>query len=287
MKRLCALLLLLILLVPLMPVLPAAAQSPYMMGLRVGLWPEYDRDALLVIYWGTLLDSSVLPNSTVEYPATVRLRIPASVSGPHVVAAIPANDDLVTEVEYENTVDGDWRTISFETYGPQFQFEFYVPIEHDSNRRTMTYTWPGDYSVSLLTVELQMPPHATNLSTQPTLMDQGEADTGFSYYSSDFGPLSAGEELVLRVEYTRDEDALAVDMQSTLGTTSDTSTTGTGSAPAASVGTAASSDNLLLVVAVGIWAFLLGAFVMWAAMRWRYQREAEAQAKKGKGKPRR
>jgi hypothetical protein len=227
-------------------------------SLRVGLWPEYDQAALLVIYWGEL------PTDT-TFPATITLRIPGRVVRPHVVAAQPAPDAGIDEVDYDTTLDGDWRTITFESGGPLFQLEYYDSLTKTDDLRTVQYIWPGDYAVGAFNVEFQQPPHSENLNFDPALpqaaMNEGD---NLVYHGEAFGALTADQSQTITVTYTRDSDDLTLELLNALNPPVDT-------APPASAGAvAAASDSggtdVLLLVIVAVVSFLLGAAAMRVAI---------------------
>jgi len=253
MKRLLYAALLLMLCLPFSPAASQAQGELRLASLRVGLWPEYDQPALLVIYWGELSPETA-------YPATVRLRMPARVAEPHVVAAQIGADQAIDEVSYESAVEGDWRVITFQTSGPQFQFEYYDELAREGARRTAEFTWPGDYAVESLSIELQQPPDAENLSTQPSLptMQTNPAD-GLVYHGGGFGAQQAGQAFTLRLAYSRSSDALT---SALLASASSQITTG-GTSMASATG---SGIDVVLLVVVAVVFFLLGAAAMRVAI---------------------
>jgi hypothetical protein len=256
MKRMAAILLILVALVGGAVPGVAHAQSDVEIALlRVGLWPEFDQPELLVIYWGELTASTSLP-------ATLTLRLPENVE-PFVVAAQPSADAAVDEVSYDSTVEDGWRLITFQTNGPRFQFEYYVPLNQEGSQRTPAFTWPGDYAVESLAIELQQPPHASDLRTIPELpASEVREEDNLTYHGGTFGPLQAGEPFTLQISYSRDEDTLTFDLLNALQS-SDTSTTsgGTSSTFPTQAGGSGGTDVLLLVV-VAVVFFLLGAATM-------------------------
>ncbi len=222
--------------------------------LRVGLWPEYDRPELLVIYWGEV-------NSPVGFPVTLSLRIPEGVE-PFVVAAQPGLDAPVDEVPFETALEEGWQVIRFEVHGPLFQFEYYAPIAREGTRRTPAFTWPGDYSVDALSIELQQPPHSSDLQTTPALpLSEVREEDNLVYLGGQFGPLTAGQEFALEIGYTRDSDELTADLLSALAASSAQSTGETISTTLAAQQSSGRTD-IVLIVAVAVVFFLLGAATM-------------------------
>ncbi len=253
MKRLFHAILLVALFVFCYPALLQAQGVLRLASLRVGLWPEYDQRSLLVIYWGELAPDTV-------YPAIVRLRMPARVAAPHVVAAQTGIDQPIDEVSYESTVEGDWRVITFQANGPQFQFEYYDSLARDGERRTAAFTWPGDYAVESLSIEFQEPPGTQNLSIQPPLPNvQTGSQDGLVYRGSGFGPQQAGQMFTLQLAYTRNREDLTAALLA--AASSQTTTT---NAPATT--TTGDGTEIVLLVVVAVVFFLLGAATMRVAI---------------------
>jgi hypothetical protein len=246
--------------------LPAAAQGDLRLAeLRVRLWPEYDRAALLVILEGTLAEDTA-------FPATVTLSIPARVPAPFVVAAMPtATATSVDEVEYENAEAGEWRTITFQAGGPSFQLEYYDSLERQGEARAPSFTWAGDYAVDSLLFQFQQPPHTESLTLAPELPQaQISSEDNLTYHTGEFGPLAAGETFTLRADYTRSEDTLTAELLSALQSGATTQTSGSTAATAASE--SFSQSEILITAVVAVAAFLLGAASMRLGINWQSNR---------------
>jgi hypothetical protein len=237
--------------------LPALAQGGgvSLASLRVGLWPEYDRPEMLAIYWGEV-------DSPVGFPVTLSLHIPEDAEL-FVVAAQPARDAPVDEVTFENTLEDGWRVIRFEVNGPLFQFEYYTPIPRDGSQRAPLYVWPGDYPVEAFSIELQQPPHSSDLKTSPALpSSEVREQDNLIYLGGQFGPLADGQEFTLEISYTRDSDELTADLLSALAASSAESTGSTSASATLSTAQPAGRTDIVLIVAVAVVFFLLGAATM-------------------------
>ena len=260
MKRLAALGLVLLFCLAMFPLGPGVAQGEVRLSsLWVRLWPEYDQPGLLVIYVGELAEATT-------YPAIISLRMPARVAAPHVVAVQPSPEAPIDETTFEVAEEGPWQIVTFQANGPRFQFEYYDTLGRDGNIRQPSFTWPGDYAVDQLLVELQQPPHASELSIDPALSTaQVSADDGLTYHVGQFGPLEAGALLGVQIRYVRDEDTLTVDL---LGALPVEGTGSSGSAPVvgASPSGASGGVDALLLALVAVVSFLLGAAAMRVAV---------------------
>lgn len=163
---------------------------------EVDLWPEYDQPALLVIYHLTLPPS-------VQLPAEMALRIPASVGEPHAVAARQPDGALYT-APYEREVSGDWAIIRFRATTLEMQVEYYDPgLAQEGNQRRFTYSWPGDYAVDTLILQVQQPIGAQDLTISPRLGNTSTGADGLVYHSSNFGAVPQGETFDIEVSYTK------------------------------------------------------------------------------------
>src|SRR3970282_1485981 len=140
-----------------------AQANPTLARLEIDIWPEFDRPAALVILHGEIAPEVTLP-------APVSLRIPTSSGGPAAVAnAVSADAPLLT-IPYERSeVQVDFLTLTFETDTRFFQLEFYDRLKTDGASRSYTYIWTGDLAAGQVTVQVQEPAGATELSIRPDL----------------------------------------------------------------------------------------------------------------------
>lgn len=182
----------------------ASAQAPTTLEyLEVDLWPEYDRPEMLVIYRIRLAEDT-------ELPAALRIRIPAAAGEPSAVAEASATGGLVY-AEYTYDVVGDWGYVDVSASSTNLQIEYYDPgLVIDGSQRTFGYTWPGDYAVNELNVQVQQPPEARNVSISPSLGSGSTAGDGLVYYQASLGSLASGEGFDLELSYEKDTDTLTV-----------------------------------------------------------------------------
>ncbi len=174
-------------------------------SLEVNLWPEYDRPQVLVI-------ATILLAPGTSFPATVELRVPASVKTPHVVA-VGSSPDLVTDqgVQFTTNRVGEWLVVSIEAGGPVIHFEYYDPgLKKESDLRSYTYEWSSDYDVEAFAVAVQKPFDASDLKTSPVLQDDGVYQNQLQYYRSELGPIPAGASFLLKMSYEKPSDTLSV-----------------------------------------------------------------------------
>ncbi len=188
----------------LMPLNAAAQNDVSIASLEVDLWPEYDRPDMLVIYRVQLA-------ADVSLPANLQFRIPASAGGPNAVAVADPSGSLMN-APFESQTDGDWVVISLTASLPNIQIEYYDPnLLKDGKARGFTYTWPGDYQVNNLSIQLQQPFDADNISLTPGTAQAAGGSDGFFYHTLNLGALEANRQQAVEVTYTKASDILSVE----------------------------------------------------------------------------
>ena len=186
-----------------LPALSGRAQEPVSLStLNIALWPEYDQPSVLVIY-----KAQIAPQ--VSLPAEITFRIPSQAGKPFAVAVGP-NADSVADVTYELQPAGEWVQVSFIATSPAIWLEYYDPrLEKEGNQRTLSYTWPGDYAVDSLTMEIQHPVDSSNFSVTPPASNQMQGEDGFVYEVSNQGAVQAGSEFTVTASYEKNSDELS------------------------------------------------------------------------------
>jgi hypothetical protein len=181
------------------------AQDPLVLSsLQIGIWPEFDKPSVLVIYQMTL------PSNT-TYPVSVSVRIPISAGVPNAVAARQPDGSLLN-IDYNRQVAGQWAIISFSTNAPEVQVEYYDPsLTKNADARHFTYTWPGDYAVSQLIIQVQEPSGVTDMRISPSLGAGEVGSDGLTYYTQDIGAVSAGQNFQITIDYQKKNDVLTAE----------------------------------------------------------------------------
>lgn len=185
--------------------MPVQAQGAITFSaLEVDLWPEYDRPSVLVIYRITLA-------STVSLPVDLSLRIPAVSGDPHAVAVRQLDGGLFS-VAYDRQVVGEWAEISFTATMPEVQIEYYDPrLTIQEEARQFEFTWPGDYTVDAMTVQIQQPIGASDLRTTPGLGSGIAGQDGLVYYNSQVGAMPADQTFIITVNYNKSGSGLSAE----------------------------------------------------------------------------
>jgi hypothetical protein len=95
---------------------------------------------------------------------------------------------------------------------PFVQFEYYDPsLTKDGTTRHYAFQWDGRYAVNNMTIEVQQPADASNMTITPDLGSPFTDDaTNLVYYRSTLPPLAAGQAFNLAVNYQKSSDQLTV-----------------------------------------------------------------------------
>jgi len=250
-----------ILVVPALAAVPetrsVAQANPRLASLRIEIWPEFDRQAALILLTGELSPDTPLP-------ARISLRIPAAAGRPSAVAFASAAGSQLFNLQHEVTSTGDYGTVSFTAPQRLFHVEYYDALATGSSVRTYTYVWPGDLAVDRLTVSLQEPAAASDVSVLPDLGAGTAGPDGLAHRTLDLGAYEAGKSLPVVVRYTKADSRTSAEILK-LNTPASKSP-----APAGSIG-ANPALTVLVTIAVGLTVSLGLALLWWV---WRRRRAA-------------
>ena len=179
----------------------AGAQAPApISALTVGIWPEYDRPAVLYLYAIQLAPGTSLP-------ASFSLQIPAAAGEPLAVAK-QGPDGKLYDATYTRQVQGDWATITIQTDSLTNRMEYYGNLDIQGQGRTIVWAWPGGPALGDLSFKVQRPMGATGMTVAPASTQTTTETDGLTYYSGDLGPIAAGSSSQIEVTYTRTTSAL-------------------------------------------------------------------------------
>ena len=242
---------------------PAHAQGTITLStLTIELWPEFDRPATLVILKGTLAAS-------VPLPAQLTLHIPAASGGPFAVAAADASGKLLN-TQYTTTPSGDTIAINLTTDFPAFHIEYYDPaLTITGDARDYTFQWTAGYAVTVVTVRVQEPVDARDLTAEPAVIPAGTADFGLNYYATSLGALSAGQSVSFHLRYSKSTVRLSSEVVSQNTPVPLATPTVTQPLPPRS-----NLAPILLAAAGGVGLLLIG-FGVWSFVRNRRETETE------------
>ena len=264
--------LMLVLAVMLLPALAAAPSSrdapkgnPRLASLHIEIWPEFDRPAALVLLKGELA-------ADVALPAAVSLRIAASSGGPAAVAYSTGPSANLLNLKYDRKDAGDFITLRFEVPERYFHLEFYEPLATRTPDRDYTYVWPGDLAANRVSVIVQEPAAANNLSVQPNLDPTATGQDGLRYRSAELGAFDAGKQLSIKVRYTKTDSRVSSEILQLKAP---------GSPPVPATGSGKGAFGWWIVI-LGVAPALLvgaGAVFLW----WRRRRKASGAQAGGAG----
>lgn len=186
----------------------AQAQSvPVIESMEIGLWPEYDRTDVLVIYRITLSPDTTLP-------AQMNIRIPADAGAPYNLA-MKDMDGLLYNLAYTSEIQGEWLKVTFTTPSAELQLEYYDPgLTKENAARQYEYTWNGDFTVKDMLVAVQQPINATDMQILPDFGAGGIQEDGLKYYTKLVGSVDAGTPFTVRFGYNKADDELSFSSQS-------------------------------------------------------------------------
>jgi hypothetical protein len=174
-------------------------------ALNVQLWPEFDQPAMLVIYDFTLAEGTSLP-------LNINLRIPTDAT---LIAVAYAPSGNLLNVPYQEPVEQDgWQvvTVTIDTVAV-YHIEYYAPLTRADSQREFLYLWPGDYAVGNLTVSVKVPVDTTEYSTDPQMRITTTAENGQTTLEWGASNLEAGEQLPIKLTYTKTSDRLGISDQ--------------------------------------------------------------------------
>ena len=232
-------------------VVPVTAQdTPTLSNLEIALWPEYDRPEVLVIYRGLFAPDTTLPTP-------VEIRIPARVGQPTALAFVDEAGQRFNQ-EHTVSVEGDQLVVSFELATPGFQLEYYDELPVDSaGGRDYTFAYAADYPITVLDLELQVPPTARAFVLDPAADSVVVEGDGLTYHLVQRSSVPKGETESWTFAYQKGDEELTASAFMQAPTP----------APATSQAAAGGSDNttvlifliaFVALIGVGAGAFWLG-----------------------------
>lgn len=168
--------------------------------LNVELWPDYDREAVLVLLTGTLASNTPLP-------ATLTLPLPPNADFNVVARITPENvmsDQGMTPIVGEDAV-------TFSLDETRFRVEYYQPYTATNNQRSFTFNWLSEMAVEQMNVTLQQPFTATEVTTVPPAANISEGQDGLTYHILPSRAVAAGDSYSLEIGYTMSVPTLTAD----------------------------------------------------------------------------
>lgn len=176
---------------------PTLAQDPHRLTqLKISIWPEYDKPAVLVLLDGTLADKTGLPrNVSILIPSNAELFVTTSEN---------PDGSLAPEVSSQSTNLGDGYTrVTFTTTQPKFRVEYYHDLLRGAPDKTFDFVYKSISGVDQVTLEIQQPLQASNFVITPATQTTRTAPDGFKYFVLQFSNLAAGQTISAQAQYTK------------------------------------------------------------------------------------
>lgn len=186
--------------------LPASAQDEIVVEtLNVQLWPEFDQPSMLVIYDFTLAEGTSLP-------VKIDVRIPTDAN--LIAVAYAPSGNLLNVPHQEPVEENGWQvvTVPVDTQAV-YHIEYYAPLDRTETQREYLYLWSGDYKVSNFEISVKVPVDTTDYKTDPQMQAAGPAENGQATLVWETSNLEAGEQLPIKLTYTKTSDRLGVSDQ--------------------------------------------------------------------------
>lgn len=192
-------------------VMPAFAQGAISLAeLQISFWPEYDRNATLVIYHGTLDPST-------SVPASLTFTIPAQYGPPLAVAYEDAQGRLFN-LEYTTAIAGGEMKVTFTVPTSKFQFEYYdSSLVTSSSARHYRFEGVAAYPIQMLILQVQQPVGANGLVTTPSLSTWSTGDGGLNYGRTSHNDVKIGNPITLELSYTKNDLVLSANNAQPVG----------------------------------------------------------------------
>jgi hypothetical protein len=199
------------------PSSPPAGWNGKLLLAYTSIWPEYEYSAEKPGQLNVLvINRYVIDPQNVQFPATVRVQIPASAIAPHRVA-VGQSPETASDKGVEFTTSAPdakgWMDVFVTTSGPAIQVEYYdYSITRKGPSREYIYVWPGTYAAGTFRVDVRVPRQATNMRSDPDADRAGTDAEGFRFGEMSVPDMTAGKTFLLKINYDRDTDQPSKDL---------------------------------------------------------------------------
>jgi len=233
--------------------------------LRVQVMPEFDDPRVLVVVQGRLAGST-------SYPTTVTFRLPREASI-NQMAVMSMDGGTITQ-DYEALPDGAdprWQAVSYTLTNAHFFYEYYYdPLGGDATKE-FTYVLNSLYPVADLLLEVQEPARASDFQVEPQpASSRVDSSLGLTYHQIQAGQVTAGEDVVVAVRYTKADATPSLSWQQVMAL-EDAQASEMPALAAAPTGAARepeSDSTLALLAGAGLALLVLaGAYAAWTTRR--------------------
>jgi hypothetical protein len=178
------------------------------------------------------------------------------------VADVDTNGGLFS-LEWSSRDTPEGQEVVFDLAKPQFVVEYYLDAISPPPSRSFDLAMIAPYAAPRGSLSLRQPSRASDMLIDPEMAQTGTDSLGNPLYSKQLGPLVAGQELLMRVAYTKADADPSVAAEP---------------APADQPAQAAASRDAgttawLPWLVGGLLAVLVGAIAVYLVLQWR-QRQA-------------
>jgi hypothetical protein len=175
----------------------------------VQVWPEYDRNAVLVLM------SFSLP-ADVPLPATFKFAIPRGALIAGIGEVDPSGQYKYNYgTSYPPVTPGtDWDVVTIQVQDYRsLQIDYYYDpgLPTGAGDRSFPVLFQVPVDVTTLLLHIQQPARATNFKVQPAPQGLGASNDGFTYAVSTFSDVKAGSTLGELVSYSKPDGGLSTD----------------------------------------------------------------------------
>ncbi len=173
--------------------------------LEVDLRPEFDEPSVLVIY-------HIVISAETKLPETLTIRIPARAKQPNAAAWVDPADGNMYDLKYTTQPSGEWIEVTMISPGPEIQLEYYDPqLTKVGTQREYAYDWSGDFEIQNLSIHIEQPLGASNMSIKPNLGSPQKGENGVYYYYAKLGSVPQGTSFSIQMQYDKAEDTLSIE----------------------------------------------------------------------------
>lgn len=173
------------------------AQSPEPIAtLSISVWPEFDDPRVLVQYDGEL-------DAQDKYPREISFFVPQDASL-HATAYADESQTLFNTNPPTITDAGNgFKRVTFQLPKRHFHLEYYQDALKGAPHKTFDFVYKAAQPTAEVRLEIQQPLKAENFATVPATAFQIEGMHGFKYYIFNYANVSAGQDLRVKVSYTK------------------------------------------------------------------------------------
>jgi hypothetical protein len=251
-----------------------AQSAPVLASLQISFWPEYDQPSTLVIYRGVLAADTPLP-------ASLQFAIPAKY-GPPIAVAFSDEQGQLLNLDYTSSVQGDQLIVAFDAPTTHFQFEYYdTGLDISTSTRHYSFTTSILYAINSLSLQVQQPVEAGDITTVPNLGSVTPGTDGLTYYEGLFTDISPNAPITLTASYTKSTSTLTANTPGLVATPQ---------LPPLTSGSESLGTNTILLIAASLAGIVLvaGGVVWYLQTRRQVEEDDETEPqrrRKPKGQP--